>query len=990
MSHPFGDLVSQHLHRKHGLSQSKLAAGILQDPSIVGKMCKGERLTGPQARERVLQIIDWLRQQGVLETVTEANDLLAAAGMSALQEGAQTERTMLRQLRSQPPTERGAAGEPVHGPVRLPVASAPRTNLPTPLTSFVGRTHELVEVAQSIMDHRLVTLTGVGGVGKTRIAIEAARRMLELDHSHSLTFPDGVWFVALEAVDSPERMVSTIADAVQCPPPGAADVRDHLLSYLQPRHLLLVLDNFEHLRDWADLLIAILTVAPLVKLLVTSREALNLEQEWRYPLDGLSLVAGDDAEEAAQSSAARLFVERARRVFPAFDLAVEREAVEHICRLVEGMPLAIELAATWTRVLPCHVIADEIVRDLAFLTNDMRNVSDRHRSMRAVFDRSWELLSQEERHVLARLSVFQGGFQRQAAELVAGATLPILTALVDKSLLRWEPGDRYRMHELLRQYAAERLEQSPGEAADAHERHCTTYADFLDRRAADLSGLRQRLALAEIAIDLENVRAAWHYALYHLRMSELQRAAYPFYMFHDCGTRYREGADLFEQATQQLDRLLGNRPPTMEVGPALAELLHYLGWLLIHTGELQHARAALERSQAILTRLGISPRPGLGTDPLVALGTLANISGDYGEAARLGEAARRRSEAQGDLGNLMVACYVLTNAAFARGRYAEAKRYGERAYELAAQQNDRWFIAYVVADLGNIARATGDYAEAARQYQIGYAIREEFGDPEGLALALVHLGQVSLLQSEPERACVQFERSRALYHDIGDRGGEATALHGLGMTAIAAGDYAVAAQYLHSALEIAAAIGYTSRVHSILADVAELFLLIEEPLRAVGLLVPILRDPASDRETSDHARSLLSRCAAALAPEQYAAVTHGTQAIDLPAVLSVLQRASRGAAISPAAVAGVASLPVPRHRLPPTAQTTQPPMEPLTERELAVLQLIAEGQSNQEIAAHLVIAPGTAKWYVSQIFGKLGVHSRTQAIVHARELGYLA
>ena len=172
---------------------------------------------------------------------------------------------------------------------------------------------------------------------------------------------------------------------------------------------------------------------------------------------------------------------------------------------------------------------------------------------------------------------------------------------------------------------------------------------------------------------------------------------------------------------------------------------------------------------------------------------------------------------------------------------------------------------------------------------------------------------------------------------------------------------------------------------------AELFLLIEESLRAAGLLVPILRDPASDRETCDHARLLLSRCAAVLAPEQYAAATHGTHAIDLPAVFGALQLASRGAMMPPpTSDVGIASLPAPRRRLPPIAQSAQPPIEPLTERELAALHLMAEGQSNQQIAAHLIIAPGTAKWYVSQIFGKLGVHSRTQAIVRARELGYLA
>ena len=362
-----------------------------------------------------MAIIGWLHAQAVLATADEASALLAAAGMSPLYENDADEGALLQQF-----------GAPAPASSVLTAPPTRRTNLPAALTSFVGRAQQLVEVAQSITEHRLVTITGAGGIGKTRFAIELTRRVLEQDGSSNPAFAAGVWFVALEAVDSSERMVSAIADAVQCPPPGAVDVRDHLLSYLHARHLLLVLDNFEHLRDYADLLTTILAAAPYVHLLVTSREALNLEQEWRYPLTGLSQHADDDAEETTPSSAACLFVERAQRVFPAFDLAAERAAVERICRLVEGNPLAIELAATWTRMLSCQDIADEIVKDLAFLTSDMRDVSDRHRSMQAVFDHSWQLLSPEERQVFARLSVFQGGFQRAAAEQVAGATLPNL------------------------------------------------------------------------------------------------------------------------------------------------------------------------------------------------------------------------------------------------------------------------------------------------------------------------------------------------------------------------------------------------------------------------------------------------------------------------------------------------------------------------------------------------------------------------------------
>ncbi len=266
--------------------------------------------------------------------------------------------------------------------------------------------------------------------------------------------------------------------------------------------------------------------------------------------------------------------------------------------------------------------------------------------------------------VLARLSVFRGGFQRRAAEQVAGATLPLLTALVDKSLLRREADERYRLHELLRQYAAERLEESGAEATAVRARHGTYYTGYLGRRAADLRGGRQRQALTEIAAELENVRVAWQYASQQRRIADLQAAVYPLYLFFDFSSHYLEGFELFKSTVQQLDHLLGNRPATREVGPTLSELLLCLGWHSIRLGELERARDLLTRSQAILTQLAIPPRPDSGTDPLVALGTLAIVLGDYAEAARLGDEARQRAEARDDPWNLMYAYFVLTNAAF--------------------------------------------------------------------------------------------------------------------------------------------------------------------------------------------------------------------------------------------------------------------------------------------------------------------------------------
>ncbi len=279
---------------------------------------------------------------------------------------------------------------------------------------LVGRDGELAELTRLLGDPacRLLTLTGPGGIGKTGLASEVAAR-------HAGVFADGVVVVPLQAVASAQYLISAVADAVGVPRAGATDPRGQLLDFLQPRRLLLVLDNFEHLVEGVDLVTDMLKAAPEVRLLVTSRVVLNLQEEWIYPVGGLGVPPDEAAEAAESSSAVQLFVERARRVRRDFSLEAERGAVLRICRLTDGMPLAIELAAAWARTLPCSVIASEIERNLAFLATGLRNVPERHRSVRAAFDQSWRLLAEEERAVFRRLAVFQGGFHGEAAAEIA-------------------------------------------------------------------------------------------------------------------------------------------------------------------------------------------------------------------------------------------------------------------------------------------------------------------------------------------------------------------------------------------------------------------------------------------------------------------------------------------------------------------------------------------------------------------------------------------
>jgi predicted ATPase len=407
-------------------------------------------------------------------------------------------------------------------------------NLPAQPTSFVGRGEELAEIAELLDDPacRLLTLLGPGGIGKTRLAVEVAARAGD-------DVTDGVCFVPLQGV-RPGYLVSAIADAAGVPSRGQEDPRTQLLRYLRDREMLLVLDSFEHLlAGEIDLVSDILQAAARVRLLVTSREVLNLQGEWLYPVSGLRVPASEYTGNLDVYSAVQLFAERARHVRRDFSLAAERAGVVRICQLVEGMPLAIELAVPWLKTLRCAEIAAEIHRHLDFLSTRLRDVPERHRNMQAVFDQSWNLLTQEEQKVFQRLSVFQGGFRRDAVRQVAGASLAILSSLVDKSLLRREPDGRYQMHELLRQYAAEQLAASPDAVVEAHDRHCAYYAQFLHQRLVDIG--RRREVAQEIAAELENIRAAWRRAIDHGKTEVIQKAASTWFYFCQIQSRYQEG-----------------------------------------------------------------------------------------------------------------------------------------------------------------------------------------------------------------------------------------------------------------------------------------------------------------------------------------------------------------------------------------------------------------------------------------------------------------
>ena len=831
--------------------------------------------------------------------------------------------------------------------------------LPFQLTAFVGRTTELAEIDGLLGDAacRLLTLVGPGGIGKTRLAIQVAANCDD-------QFDDGVYFVPLQPLHSPELIVSAIAEIIGFPFSARVDPQQQLLQYLREKALLLVLDNFEHLLDGADQLTELLEAAPDIKLLVTSREVLNLQEEWSYPVRGLRYPESDDAGQPDTFSAVQLFVERARQVRADLSLADEQAAVIRVCRLVEGMPLALELAAVWARVLPVKEIAVEIQRSLDFLSTSLRNVPQRHQSMYAVFEQTWWRLTDEERRVFRALSVFSGGLRREAAEAVAGVSMRVLSDLVDKSLLMREPDRRYQMHELLRQYAEAQLETMPEEAIRIHDLHSAYYARFLHERNNDLNGGRQRDASLEIEGEIDNIRAAWSWAVEHSRVEDIDQAQHAFVMFCAVQSRFLEGVAAFSKAAEMLD----DGDPRTEL--PLARVLCSLGALCVRGGALEKGKAVLERSWQLYSQHGVLPTPGQGWDPRMVLAYASILLGsNISVVERFVREAVQDHTLRGDRFNLAPTWAILATVTRVQGKYEEARRYAQQAYACTVTTGDVFIGSFCLQEWGTLSQLLGDTADAKRRLQASYAIRKDFGDSRGMADTLTSLGRIALLEGDNAEARRCYEQARTICHDLGDNVGLATALEGMGNSARAMGHYGEARRYLREALQISST-HMASLTPSIFVGIGDLFLQMGHRVRGIELLALALRNPVSDHDTKERAQRVLTRYRATTE-----AAHQGSSDVDFYAVTTAL--------LEELLIAEDQKLTI------QTPQADETLVEPLSERELAVLTLIADERSNREIANQLFLSVATVKWYLTHIYSKLGVQNRTLAILRARQLNLL-
>lgn len=645
-------------------------------------------------------------------------------------------------------------------------AAAIKHNVPTQATPLVGREENLRQITRLLEsgDTRLITLIGPGGMGKTRLALGVAHGILTgVTTTGSRAFEHGVLLVELAPLLSSEPLIATIANVLgfQFAPEG--DPKAQLLDHLREKHLLLILDNFEHLLDAAPLVAEILQTAPGVKIIVTSRERLHLTAETLYPLAGLDIpsITGDP-NALEQSGAVKLFVQSARRAHSGWNPAQEDYPfIVDICRRVDGLPLGIVLAAGWVQMLNTGEIVTELARSSEILESDIRDMPARHRSMRAVFDYSWQMMGEDERALVARLSIFRGGFSRPAAQEVADAGLRALAALVNKSLLRRDP-DRgsYHMHELLRQYAEARLGDSEHEA---HARHSAYYLSTLAGLQRKLEGGAQIETLQAIDSDIENLRAAWTFAATQGDSTALTRAVPAMNLYFQLRGQYAEGLAFYEQII-----------PALQARPAAPERDSALGHVAARAAELA---ITLHQAETAATLLTLSR---------AMIGEVADISRAALEFTQGFEHLMLRSAADG-------------------------RPYLERAAQIYREAGERWSLARSLSEWSSTywyrADGVSDYERAKALATEALAIQRALGDLFGMANTLLHLGTIASYAGDDDEDARCTAESLALSQKIGHRYGMSHALNNIGVREMMRGDYENSRQHLEKSLAIKRDIG---------------------------------------------------------------------------------------------------------------------------------------------------------------------------------------
>lgn len=745
-------------------------------------------------------------------------------------------------------------------------ATSPRHNMPASLTPFIGRASLLTKIRTRLLDPscRLLTLVGQGGSGKTRLAVEAIAGQI---HGHA----DGIFFVSLTPLRDVAAIIPAIAQAIGFTFSGGGSPKTQLLNYLRQKHMLFILDNYEHLLSpprptsgGESVAIDILQTAPDVKILVTSRTRLNVPAEHLIPVGGMDVPSDGGAfDDHTRCSAVQLFLQSARQVNPAFSPTSEDFAhIAHICRFVQGLPLGILLAAAWVQMLTPVEIASELSQhrstSLDFLETDWSAVPKRHRSLRTVFEYTWQQLTSREQEILQALSVLRGGGTRDALQHITGATLRDLRALVNRSLLERAPTGRYVMHELLRQYAMEKLNTSLDGGHAVRDSHASFYVNVLERWSVDAKGPRQSEALAEIERDIDNARGAWDFANAQKHVDWLDQGLEGLCRYYQWRGYPGEGEKVCHRTLECLSEIELHRAAT-EANQVLSRLWAWQGHFARAQGKCDLGTVCFEHSMNILERPGLrdydmrSEKAFLlhvMTDEALdidldkaqcmaqeslnlyqaiddrwgaarALGQLAHITwrlGKLEETRRLAEEAMPIWRALGDDREITWCALTLGMTATHLGQPEKAEGIARETLDAAQRIGDAYLIGCVRVVVCSALVDSGKFAEARLLREINLASQQDRGNHHGeigemvfLGLTIIHLGAYDAAQT---LAKTSLSLSQEPWHrrNIGD------AWKLLGFVDLALGQYTASQEWLQKSVsmhrQLGAALNYGTTLSS--------------------------------------------------------------------------------------------------------------------------------------------------------------------------------
>ncbi len=591
------------------------------------------------------------------------------------------------------------------GPIQL--ASKPNLhlhNLPVQTTRFVGRKQELKQLTEYLAnpDCHLLTIVGFGGVGKTRLALAVAEQGLK-------SFSDGVWLISLAGLSSADLLVSSIAGGVGLALLGSSEPKKQLIEFLQNKECLLVLDNFEHLIEGVDLLQELLGRAPKLKILATSRVVLELKGEWIFDLDGLSYPPENTKEPLERFDAVKCFTQYAKQFSKTFEVSEDNlEAIARLCRKVEGLPLALELAATWIRGLSVLEMLSRLNESFDLLSSKLYDLPKRHHSLRTVFDYSWQLLTEEEQKVLTKLSVFQGGFSLEAAEEVAKTHLALLLSLINRSLIKRGQENRYSMHELIRQFATEKAEKKV--KVQTKDLHSFYYLNLLNSLVQ-----QDKSSPTLLMPDLDNLRNAWQWSAEQQNVEVLSTSVEPMRIFYEANGQFHEGIELFGKVVQHV--------PTKQ-----------------------------------------SKQKALVGNVLISRACLQNWLGLYEQASEETKRGLALVESLDENTTLVLGLHTLGHIAFRTGKFASGKPPLEKALLLARKNSNPLYTMKILATLGLVYTWLDQFPEANTVLEEAFNLSQQLNQNDVVFESLIALAILDIMSGSYESACTRLEKGLEITH----------------------------------------------------------------------------------------------------------------------------------------------------------------------------------------------------------------------------------